>query len=225
MSIEEYESEVQKGKHRLVVLDDLVLDVTRFANSHPGGRFLIEKNSGKDISKFFHGGYNYEPANGGWNHTHTNYARTVVNSLIVARLEDKRSSALVRISNQTNASKSGSVSTYEFRYAPFEEEGAPLVESIKLFYPEVSMLGKHYLVQQASSDGVFGNARHYTVSNCMRPDVYNAYVEALKDQNADTSAITSNPKDCDLTLTIKEYRDANGLSASIASNSSAKQRF
>ena len=58
MSIEDYEKELENGNRKLVVLDDLVLDVTRFANSHPGGRFLIEKNSGKDISKFFYGGYN-----------------------------------------------------------------------------------------------------------------------------------------------------------------------
>lgn len=68
-----------------MILDDLVLDVTEFAKSHPGGRFLIEKNIGRDISKYFHGGYSYEPLLGAKNHAHSNYARTIVNSLIVAR--------------------------------------------------------------------------------------------------------------------------------------------
>ena len=75
----------------------MILDVTLFANSHPGGRFLIEKNSGKDISKFFHGGYNQEPLNGGWNHKHSNYARLIVNSLIVARLKEKREIAFMAL--------------------------------------------------------------------------------------------------------------------------------
>ena len=97
----------------MVVLDDLVLDVTKFSNSHPGGRFLIEKNRGKDISKFFHGGYNYEPMDGGWEHTHSNYARLIVNDLIVARLEQKRSTAPVVIVNKTRVSQSDTVNNYE----------------------------------------------------------------------------------------------------------------
>lgn len=90
MTIQEFEDAVADGKRKLVILDDLVLDVTQFANSHPGGRFLIEANNGRDISKFFYGGYNYEPLSGGKNHTHTNVSRMVVNSLIVARLDRRR---------------------------------------------------------------------------------------------------------------------------------------
>jgi len=85
MTQEEFEVHVSKEKQKLVILDDLVLDVTQFASEHPGGRFLISQNVGKDISRFFHGGYSYEPlAN---NHTHSNFARKIVNSLIVARFE------------------------------------------------------------------------------------------------------------------------------------------
>ena len=122
-----------------------MLDVTKFANSHPGGRFLIEKNKGKDISKFFHGGYNYEPSDGGSNHTHSNYARTIVNDLIVARLHQKRSSAIVKVISQCKASKSGTISTYGLNYAHYEEENT-LTGQIKLFNPDVATLGKHYLV-------------------------------------------------------------------------------
>ena len=77
-----------------MILDDLVLDVTEFAKSHPGGRFLIERNNRKDISKYFHGGYSFEPLQGAKNHTHSNYARTIVNSLILARYESKRAQAV-----------------------------------------------------------------------------------------------------------------------------------
>ena len=206
----------------MVVLDDLVLDVTKFANSHPGGRFLIEKNRGKDISKFFHGGYNYEPNDGGWEHAHTNYARTIVSDLIIARLEQRRSSAAVVVVNKTVASKSGTVCNYELAFAQPEDK-KPLDSQIKLFYSDAKMLGKHYLVQQIDNDDhVFGNARHYTVANCMRRDVYDAYVKALKGEEVDTSVITDKPDNCDLTLTIKEYNTINGLSKNIAINSNTK---
>lgn len=76
----------------MVILDELVLDVTDFIKWHPGGEFVLEKNIGRDISKFFYGGYTLEGNIGvtsppsGW--THTNYARMIVNDLIVARYEN-----------------------------------------------------------------------------------------------------------------------------------------
>ena len=50
---------VEEGR-KLVILDELVLDVGSFISRHPGGRFALENNIGRDISKFFHGGYSLE---------------------------------------------------------------------------------------------------------------------------------------------------------------------
>jgi cytochrome b involved in lipid metabolism len=72
-----------------VILDDLVLDVSHFMTEHPGGRFLIEHNIGRDVSKFFYGGYVMENGVGLSPHRHTNVARTIVNKIIVARLNNK----------------------------------------------------------------------------------------------------------------------------------------
>ena len=93
--------EVAKDRQRLVILDDLVLDVTQFADSHPGGRFVIERNVGKDISKYFHGGYSQEPLQNSKNHKHSNYARTIVNQLIVARYVGKRDTAMMSVSSES----------------------------------------------------------------------------------------------------------------------------
>lgn len=71
-----------------VLLNDLVLDVTEWADRHPGGRFLIEKTAGTDISKYFYGGYSYESIDkGGLAHAHSNYAKLIVNSLVIGRLD------------------------------------------------------------------------------------------------------------------------------------------
>ena len=48
--------QIKQGR-KLFVLNEFVLDVTDFVASHPGGRFVIETNVGRDISKFFYGGY------------------------------------------------------------------------------------------------------------------------------------------------------------------------
>jgi len=72
-----------------VLLDDLVLDVAEYMDNHPGGKFLIEHNIGRDISKFFYGGYGLDGnliASGSLKNTHSNMARLQVNSLAIARL-------------------------------------------------------------------------------------------------------------------------------------------
>lgn len=57
---------------------------------HPGGRFVINQSVGKDISKFFYGGYSLEGnLNGGIadGHNHSYYARRIVNDLTIAIFE------------------------------------------------------------------------------------------------------------------------------------------
>ena len=59
----ELEKAVEDGEP-LVVLDNLILSMVGadefypgYEKIHPGGKFLITRNYGRDISKFFYGGY------------------------------------------------------------------------------------------------------------------------------------------------------------------------
>lgn len=69
-------------------MDDLVLDITAFKANHPGGRFVLTHNIGRDISKFFYGGYSLEgnlgrkPAEG---FAHSYFAKLIVNEIAIAR--------------------------------------------------------------------------------------------------------------------------------------------
>lgn len=56
MSISEFHEWIKSGK-RLVLLDNLVLDLGRFSMIHPGGKFALQRTVGRDISKFFYGGF------------------------------------------------------------------------------------------------------------------------------------------------------------------------
>jgi cytochrome b involved in lipid metabolism len=71
-----------------VILDEMVLDISKFKFEHPGGKFVLNFNSGRDISKFFYGGYVLENNQGMKPHTHTNVARNIANSLIVGKLQE-----------------------------------------------------------------------------------------------------------------------------------------
>lgn len=68
------------------MLDDLVLDVRSFLNSHPGGKFALKHNIGRDVSKFFHGAYSLENISKVNPHAHSSLARKIANKLAIARL-------------------------------------------------------------------------------------------------------------------------------------------
>lgn len=74
---------------KLMIIDNLVIDVGEFINEHPGGRFVIQHNIGTDISKFFFGGYclegNLEGVAQGYNHS--SFARMIVTDLSIAIYE------------------------------------------------------------------------------------------------------------------------------------------
>jgi len=61
MDRKEFDDIANNTRKKLVLLDNLVLDVTHFAEYHPGGKFVLDKLNGRDISKYFYGGYSYEP--------------------------------------------------------------------------------------------------------------------------------------------------------------------
>ena len=89
MGTSEFKNAIQNGQ-KLVILDDMVLNVEKFIDQHPGGRFVLQHNIGRDISKFFYGGYSLEgnlgrrPAQGV---AHSTYARRIVNQLAIARYQ------------------------------------------------------------------------------------------------------------------------------------------
>ena len=75
-----------KSGEQLVILDDMVLDVSQFQFKHPGGKFVIKHNIGRDISKFFYGGYTLEVSAGNKPYTHSNIARKIVNKIQIGSL-------------------------------------------------------------------------------------------------------------------------------------------
>ena len=56
ISEEEFEKRIKDGE-QLVILDNMVVDISSYAYNHPGGAFLLDYNVGRDISKFFYGSY------------------------------------------------------------------------------------------------------------------------------------------------------------------------
>ena len=95
MSKQEFDDAVAAGR-KLVILDDHVLDIEQFIDQHPGGRFTMSHNIGRDVSKFFYGGYSLEgnmgrkPAEG---YLHSTFAKMVANNLAIARYQPEVATA------------------------------------------------------------------------------------------------------------------------------------
>lgn len=103
ISRNEFDERIKRGE-QLVLLDDLVLDVSRFKYEHPGGAFLLDIHIGRDISKYFYGGYVLENESKMKPHTHSNVGRAIVNSLIVAKIHAsaKTFKANITVSEELN---------------------------------------------------------------------------------------------------------------------------
>lgn len=87
------------GGEKLVILDDMILDVGEYLYEHPGGSFLVEHLIGQDVSKYFYGGYALESSRGDKPYFHSNVSRVIVNSLLVARLNDNAPIVQAKVSS------------------------------------------------------------------------------------------------------------------------------
>lgn len=139
MTTEEYEKAVHEGR-KLCILDDYVLDVTKYASRHPGGQFLIQATVGRDVSKYFYGGYKMENAKSNRDspYRHSMSARKVVSTLIVARLNNPAPKSVVTIVDRTPIVQD----TQSFTFKSVSD--ADKIWS--LFYEDIWMIGRHFLV-------------------------------------------------------------------------------
>lgn len=70
------------------MFDNLVLDLNGYELMHPGGKFNLMHNLGKDVSKFFFGGYSLVNSANIKPHTHSQPALDIVKGLVVGVLQD-----------------------------------------------------------------------------------------------------------------------------------------
>ncbi|CDW89749.1 cytochrome b5-like heme steroid binding domain containing protein [Stylonychia lemnae] len=207
ITIQDFEARVRSGQ-KLVLLDDLVLDISKFMESHPGGKFSLEANIGRDVSKFFYGGYSMEnysqftPL-----HSHSNIARYIVNGLIIAQLDTQ---VIPEVANM-RFSSSSYVKTLTQTIVLEREDGKEV--GFHKFFKDIQMIGKYYLVRKRFRRQ-FVN-RHYTVANCMEPKAYEVYLEILKGNKSvyfENQELFQQKVGGSFSITSKNYKTKSGVS-------------
>lgn len=85
-TIEEFHNLVYVQQQNLVVLDNKVLDFADYDHLHPGGKFTLKKNRGRDISKFFYGSYKLVNSSDEKPRNHSASAMAIANSMIIGNI-------------------------------------------------------------------------------------------------------------------------------------------
>jgi len=161
------------------------------------------------VSKFFYGGYTLENFEGMRPHIHSNIAKSIVNKLVVGRVMKDSNEFFCRVVNRMKVNEF--TETIIFRCDK-------KIPGLRLFHADLNMLGKHYTVRKMSHQHL---KRNYTLSNCMRADVYDEYLRLLSDYHDNVedqhfrSSFIRGEDGTDLVITIKNYKKEGGLSKMI----------
>lgn len=161
-------------KRNIVLIDNLVLDIKDFLKFHPGGRFVLEKNIGRDISKFFYGGYSLVNSKKQKPHKHSQKALKLAKSMVIGFIEGEKD---IGEPIATTVFHRNHVNKHDFSFL-FKTLDGLAVENFKKFYDDIGMIGKHYLV---SSSRIPDKPRHYTICNTFIPEFYEAIMKAVND--------------------------------------------
>ena len=154
---------MKQGK-QLVIFDNLVLNLNGYERVHPGGKFNLIHNLGRDVSKFFYGGYNLVNEKSHTRpHHHTQPALDIVKTMIVGVIEGQTKVAdeSFKLSNKTEVNSD--TSTFTFTGV----SGKP-INNLKSWYNDPNMIGRHFLVYNAKNPRT---KRQYTICSSMNADV------------------------------------------------------
>lgn len=164
MSVIEFKRRVHKQKEKLCILDNCVLDIGQFNYFHPGGQFTIEKNIGRDVTKYFNGAYKLVNTRSEIIYTHPATAFPIANSLVIATLEGQSETRPVKchVVERRTINKTGCC--YKFQSANMQ-----IVPNWKHWHKDLSMIGRHYVIY---SKRYGGHKRQYTVCNSIVPELY-----------------------------------------------------
>ena len=219
MSPDEFLMQVRGGK-QWAMYNQYVVDVTSLLSSHPGGRFVIEKNIGREIGKYLYGAYTVESSSMS-PHAHTRYAFDAMKRLIIGKIVtpqvymhgDLRSTGI----QETDDPKSNLVVRQLWKVverSPISGQVYRIVfqnnsSIVPKWYKGVQFVGCHFVVHSQRNFV----SRYYTICNCLALRFHNLYLDRIRTFEAQEKPkegpkrASSFADDSRLELVIKQYRE------------------
>ena len=157
----------------MVICDNLVLRTAGYERIHPGGKFVITKNFGRDIAKFYYG--NYSLTNGKLTkpHTHTGEANDILHSMIVGYIDDQHDAKEVPTKIFAKHELTDNIATFTFKHLQ-----GKTVRNYKGWYYDLGMVAKHFTVSSRAMPHI---KRQYTICQTMEMNVLKALYKLAKD--------------------------------------------
>ena len=127
---------------------------------------MLQHNVGRDVSKFFYGGYSLEdnmgdkPAQG---YFHSTFAKIIVCDLAIARFDIHAVQSRECIIKEELCSKVNSTT----KTIVFESIADEKVHNWKKNYADIDSIGRHFRVRNMTDTDRDGVWRHYTICNSM----------------------------------------------------------
>ena len=103
---------------------------------HPGGKFTLSKNVGRDISKYFYGAYKLVNLPNEELHSHSPSAMAIANSMIIGHLKGQGELRKIKV-NLVETKKINSVANY-FK---FKTDDQNQIKPFKSWYSDISVIG------------------------------------------------------------------------------------
>ena len=194
----------------LVICDNLVLRTDGYERIHPGGKFTIQKNFGRDIAKFFYGNYSLTNGKLTQAHTHSNQANLILESMIVGIIEDQHDVREEATKIYAKHALTDNIATFTFK----KIEELEVSRNYKGWFTDLSMVAKHFTV---SSQALPHIKRQYTICQTMEMRRLKALYRLAQDilNNAPQIRFSEEYfKDEDtnkISLTLKNYERPQGV--------------
>lgn len=191
-----------------------MLDLQGYERNHPGGKFNLTHNYGRDVSKFFFGGYNLVNVPGNIPYTHSRASLDIVEKLVVGVIkgqeEVKDELFIITAKNPFSAN------TTTFTFTSIDNE--PVV-NFKQWYNDPQMIGRHFQVNSVRNPNV---KRQYTICSAYNPTVQRELL-MMAGQILSGESLKFNSKILkggdvnNINLTVKTYRTKTGLATKMHS--------
>lgn len=171
MTVEEFKVAVFEKKKQMVIMDNCVLDMDEYAGIHPGGKFVLEKTVGRDVSKFFYGGYQMVSGAEEFPFNHSALAMSISQTFVVANLAGQEHVAPI-LTQMAGKEIINSIATM----FTLKTTDSKKVHDFKLWYSEFTKLGQHFLVYGQKNMTI---KRQYTICSSIEPKFYQALCDSV----------------------------------------------
>ena len=133
--------EVFENGKKWVILDNLVLDLgegaTSYFNHHPGGKFVLEHNVGRDISKFFFGGY--AMTKGMPQVHHSAMALKITEKMVIGNISGQDKVNYTNVERRVEGEDNKVTKTYALK-------ADSTVHNWRHSYSPLNMIGRHFVL-------------------------------------------------------------------------------